>query len=59
MSGKMCYATLNIVKIDGTSFKTMAPAQLPDLNSLYKVSVEDERYWNVVFERGRNWDQLV
>lgn len=59
LSGKMCYAKLNIVRLDGSSYKAMAPILLPDLNILYKVCFEDERYWTVTFERGRNFDQLM
>ncbi|KAF4523327.1 hypothetical protein B566_EDAN011807 [Ephemera danica] len=35
-----------------------APYFLPDLEILQKVQVGDARYWTVVYERGRNWDQL-
>lgn len=59
MLGRMCYAKLKIVKLDNSSYQVMAPCQLPDLDTLARVYVEDERYWTVAFERGRNWDLLL
>nr|XP_022911717.1 anaphase-promoting complex subunit 1 [Onthophagus taurus] len=58
MKGKMCYANLSLIKLNGETIQLKAPALLPELNSLFKVCVDDERYLPVVFERGRNWDKL-
>jgi anaphase-promoting complex subunit 1 len=58
-SGKSCYASLTVVKIDGTTSFVKGPGIIPDLNTLQKVAVDDERYWPVVFKRGQNWDALV
>lgn len=58
LTGRMCYANLSMVTLDGNSNSMRAPCLLPDLSSLARVSVQDERYWPVVFERGRNWEQL-
>lgn len=57
--GKSCYANLKIVKLDGSTTTVKAPGIIPDTNTLLKVSVDDERYWPVVFERGHNWDLLL
>lgn len=58
MMGRMCYANIKVVKIDGTEINIRGPDLIPELSTLYKVCVNDERYWPVVFERGRNWDLL-
>lgn len=58
ITGRMCYVNLAMVKLNGNSLSMRAPCLLPDLTTLSRVSVQDERYWPVVFERGRNWDQL-
>ncbi|XP_017782212.1 PREDICTED: anaphase-promoting complex subunit 1 [Nicrophorus vespilloides] len=57
--GRMCYANICVIKLDGTTLNFRGPGLIPDLNTLYKVSIKDERYWPVVFERERNWDQLI
>ncbi|CAH1966637.1 unnamed protein product [Acanthoscelides obtectus] len=57
-SDEICYANLRIVKLDGTAMNTKVPNIIPDLKTLAKVAVDDERYWPVVFERGKNWDLL-
>nr|CAH7720171.1 unnamed protein product [Callosobruchus chinensis] len=57
-SDEICYANLRIVKLDGTVMNIKGPNIIPDLKTLAKVAVDDERYWPVVFERGRNWDLL-
>ncbi|KAJ8917136.1 hypothetical protein NQ315_012628 [Exocentrus adspersus] len=56
---EICYANLKIVKLNGTVIDIKAPGIIPDLSTLVKVAVEDERYWPVVFERGRNWELLL
>ncbi|ERL85403.1 hypothetical protein D910_02823 [Dendroctonus ponderosae] len=58
ISGKICYAALRLVKLDGKELTVKGPGLIPDVNSLRKVIVDDKRYWPVVFERGRNWDRL-
>lgn len=35
-----------------------APCMLPDLESLESIYIKDSYFWNVSFEKGRNWDQL-
>lgn len=34
------------------------PGIIPDLSTLLRVEIEDERYWPVRFEKGHNWDLL-
>ncbi|XP_050315622.1 anaphase-promoting complex subunit 1 [Anthonomus grandis grandis] len=55
----ICYAKLRVVKLSGDEITIKAPGLIPDVNSLARVMVDDERYWPVVFERGRNWDLLT
>ncbi|CAH0559464.1 unnamed protein product [Brassicogethes aeneus] len=57
--GKTCYANLRVVTLEGSELRVKGPGILPDLSTLTKVSLEDDRYWPVVFERGRNWDLLI
>lgn len=59
LSDDICYAKLRVVKLGGEELKIKGPGLIPDINSLTKVVVDDERYWPVVFERGRNWDLLT
>uniref|UniRef100_A0A1Y1M734 Uncharacterized protein n=1 Tax=Photinus pyralis TaxID=7054 RepID=A0A1Y1M734_PHOPY len=57
-TSRICYARLKVVNLDGSFAYLRGPCIVPDLNFLSKVSVEDDRYWRVEFERGRNWEQL-
>ncbi|XP_050510831.1 anaphase-promoting complex subunit 1 [Diabrotica virgifera virgifera] len=56
--GEICYANLRVMKLNGTTINIKGPGIIPDLNTLTKVEVYDERYWPVVFERGKNWALL-
>ncbi|KAG5893112.1 hypothetical protein JTB14_019316 [Gonioctena quinquepunctata] len=55
---EICYASLRVVKLNGVSMNIKGPGIIPDLSTLIKVAVDDDRYWPVVFERGRNWELL-
>ncbi|KAF5270424.1 hypothetical protein FQR65_LT05612 [Abscondita terminalis] len=44
-TGRICYASLKVVYLDGSHLFLKSPCLIPDLNLLAKVSVEDERYW--------------
>ncbi|CAG9853978.1 unnamed protein product [Phyllotreta striolata] len=55
---EICYANLRVVQLDGTEVNIKGPGIIPDLNTLRKVEVKDERYWPVTFERGKNWESL-
>ncbi|KAF5273421.1 hypothetical protein FQA39_LY07438 [Lamprigera yunnana] len=57
-ANRICYATLKVVYLDGSYSYLKGPCLIPDLTLLAKVSIEDERYWAIQFDRGRNWDQL-
>ncbi|KAH0560894.1 anaphase-promoting complex subunit 1 [Cotesia glomerata] len=58
-----CYATVKLTfKSDkftrGQEVVLKAPCLLPQLESLQKVELKDERYWEIIFERGHNWKLL-
>lgn len=62
-TGVLCYAHLTVVYMDSKHYKNQAaklraPCLLPELSTLKEVRIEDERYWNIVFHRDQNWDQL-
>lgn len=59
VTGRMCYANLKIVYLNGDEAYLRGPCLIPDLNTLAKLYVKDERYWCVGFERQRNWNQLT
>lgn len=58
MMGRMCYANIKVVKLNCAELNIRGPGLIPELSTLHKVAIDDERYWPVVFERGRNWDLL-
>ena len=58
-----CYATVHLTfkneRLAAGQEKVLkAPCLLPQLDSLEKVELNDDRYWAIVFERGYNWQQL-
>ncbi|XP_057330298.1 anaphase-promoting complex subunit 1 [Microplitis mediator] len=62
-SKQYCYATVKLTfKTDklarGQETVLKAPCLLPQLESLQKVELKDERYWEIIFERGHNWRLL-
>ncbi|KAF7270472.1 hypothetical protein GWI33_016577 [Rhynchophorus ferrugineus] len=59
LTDEICYAKLTVVHLDGVKMEIKGPGLIPDPNLLSKVMLNDERYWPVVFERGRNWDLLL
>lgn len=56
--GRMCYAHIKVTFLDRSVVVIRGPGIIPDLNTLRRVEICDERYWPVIFERERNWDQL-
>ncbi|XP_055843307.1 anaphase-promoting complex subunit 1 [Episyrphus balteatus] len=58
---KLCLCQISYIEVGKTELKKlpMAPCMLPDLSTLKSVIVDDQNYWPVCFEKGRNWDQLV
>ncbi|XP_012289018.1 anaphase-promoting complex subunit 1 [Orussus abietinus] len=62
-SGLRCYAVVHLTfrnekLADGQEAVLRAPCLLPQLDSLRKVELKDDRYWEITFERGHNWQQL-
>ncbi|KAG7200866.1 hypothetical protein KM043_003229 [Ampulex compressa] len=62
-SGRYCYATVNLtfenhVEAEGQQLVLQAPCLLPQLCSLKRIELKDKRYWNIVFEKSHNWQQL-
>uniref|UniRef100_A0A0A9VWC5 Anaphase-promoting complex subunit 1 n=2 Tax=Lygus hesperus TaxID=30085 RepID=A0A0A9VWC5_LYGHE len=63
-SGSLCYANLELIYLDTPYYSNQkatvfSPCILPHLNLLKEVRVKDDRYWPIIFTRGKNWDQLV
>lgn len=58
-TSRLCYANLQIIRLDGVELQLKAPCLLPELDGLARIAVTDDRYWPVAFERGRNWDRLL
>ncbi|XP_076165385.1 anaphase promoting complex subunit 1 isoform X2 [Ptiloglossa arizonensis] len=58
-----CYTTIHLTfesekEADGQDLILQAPCLLPQLCNVKKIELKDERYWEIVFEKGRNWQQL-
>ncbi|CAH2041751.1 unnamed protein product, partial [Iphiclides podalirius] len=57
-SGKLCYAHLQVIDLQGVVKEMKAPCIIPELNTLKEVRINDPRYWPIVFQRDQNWDLL-
>ncbi|XP_050663661.1 anaphase-promoting complex subunit 1-like [Leptidea sinapis] len=57
-SGKLCYANVQVVDLQGAVRELRAPCIIPELSTLREVRVDDPRYWPVCFQRDHNWEQL-
>ncbi|KAK9511917.1 hypothetical protein O3M35_000478 [Rhynocoris fuscipes] len=62
-TGNLCFAHIKVLYLDTPYYKNQevtlfAPTLLPELHLLQEVRVEDNRYWSIVFTRGKNWHQL-
>ncbi|XP_061717841.1 anaphase-promoting complex subunit 1 [Cydia pomonella] len=57
-TGKLCYAHIQVIDLEGAVRKMKAPCIIPELDTLREVRVSDPRYWPITFQRDRNWDQL-
>ncbi|XP_026330751.1 anaphase-promoting complex subunit 1 isoform X3 [Hyposmocoma kahamanoa] len=57
-TGKLCYAHIQVIDLEGAVKEMMAPCIVPELERLREVKIADPRYWPISFQRGRNWDQL-
>ena len=58
-----CYASVSLTfqsdkMSEGQEIVLKAPCLLPQIDSLKKVQLNDDRYWKITFERGQNWKQL-
>ncbi|XP_013161893.1 PREDICTED: anaphase-promoting complex subunit 1-like [Papilio xuthus] len=57
-TGKLCYAHVQVVDLQGVVKEMKAPCIIPELDGLKEVKINDPRYWPIVFRRDQNWDQL-
>uniref|UniRef100_A0A023F131 Putative anaphase-promoting complex apc subunit 1 meiotic check point regulator/tsg24 n=2 Tax=Triatoma infestans TaxID=30076 RepID=A0A023F131_TRIIF len=62
-TGQLCFAHIKVIFLDTPYYKNQevtlfAPTLLPELHLLSEVRVQDDRYWPIVFTRGKNWHQL-
>ncbi|KAL4715619.1 hypothetical protein ACJJTC_006198 [Scirpophaga incertulas] len=57
-TGKLCYAHIQLIDLQGVVKDMKAPCILPDLETLKEVKINDPRYWPITFQRDRNWGQL-
>nr|XP_034193924.1 anaphase-promoting complex subunit 1 isoform X2 [Osmia lignaria] len=62
-SGQYCYATVHLTfesekEAEGQDLVLQAPCLLPQLCNMRKLELKDDRYWEIVFEKGHNWQQL-
>ncbi|CAG5043393.1 unnamed protein product [Parnassius apollo] len=57
-TGKLCYAHIQVVDLQGVVKEMKAPCIIPELDTLKEVKINDPRYWPIVFQRDQNWDQL-
>lgn len=62
-NGQFCYANVHLTFTSndlatGQTVLLKAPCLLPQLDSLKKVVLKDDRYWQIVFEKGHNWHLL-
>ncbi|KAF7995485.1 hypothetical protein HCN44_006592 [Aphidius gifuensis] len=58
-----CYASIKLTfkndkLTNGQDIVLRAPCLLPEIDSLEKVELIDDRYWNIIFQRGHNWNLL-
>ncbi|XP_058810351.1 anaphase-promoting complex subunit 1 isoform X4 [Phymastichus coffea] len=61
---QFCYVNVrltfeSISQKEGQKIILKAPCLLPQLDRLNKIEVDDDRYWRIIFEKGRNFDQLT
>ncbi|CAG4961366.1 unnamed protein product [Colias eurytheme] len=57
-TGKLCYAKIQVIDLEGAMKEMKAPCIIPELNTLKEVKINDKRYWPITFQRDQNWDQL-
>ncbi|XP_012141180.1 anaphase promoting complex subunit 1 isoform X2 [Megachile rotundata] len=62
-SGQYCYAMVHLTfasekEAEGQDVVLQAPCLLPQLCNINKLELKDDRYWEIVFEKNHNWQQL-
>ncbi|XP_076758476.1 anaphase promoting complex subunit 1 [Xylocopa sonorina] len=62
-SNQYCYATVHLTfesekDAEGQDLILQAPCLLPQLCNIKKIELKDDRYWEIIFEKGHNWQQL-
>ncbi|XP_023247681.1 anaphase-promoting complex subunit 1 [Copidosoma floridanum] len=62
-SKKFCYAKMRITfqsssEQEGQRVSMKAPDLLPQLNRLSKIELADDRYWKIILEKDRHFQQL-
>ncbi|XP_076241205.1 anaphase promoting complex subunit 1 isoform X2 [Calliopsis andreniformis] len=62
-SGQYCYAAVHLTfksekEAEGQDLVLQAPCLLPQLCNIKKIELKDKRYWEIIFEKGYNWQQL-
>ncbi|XP_059045476.1 anaphase-promoting complex subunit 1 [Achroia grisella] len=57
-TGKLCYANIQVIDLEGAVKEMKAPCIIPELDKLKEVKINDPRYWPMTFQRDRNWDVL-
>ncbi|XP_078053194.1 anaphase promoting complex subunit 1 isoform X2 [Augochlora pura] len=62
-SRQYCYSKVHLTfesekQAEGQDLILQSPCLLPQLSSLKKIELKDERYWEIVFEKGHNWQHL-
>ncbi|XP_052742012.1 anaphase-promoting complex subunit 1 [Bicyclus anynana] len=57
-TGKLCYAHIQLIDLQGVVKEMKAPCIIPELDTLRQVKICDPRYWPITFHRDHNWDQL-
>nr|XP_033324577.1 anaphase-promoting complex subunit 1 [Megalopta genalis] len=62
-SRQYCYSKVHLTfeskkQAEGQDLVLQSPCLLPQLSSLKKIELKDERYWEIVFEKGHNWQHL-
>lgn len=62
-SNQYCYATVQLTfesekDAEGQDLILQAPCLLPQLCNIKKIELKDDRYWEIIFEKDNNWQQL-
>lgn len=59
LSETACYTNLTVILTDDTVKTMKAPCMLPELRTVKRIEINDERYWPIIFEKDQNWNQLM